>query len=99
MREPPRILVVEDDAKMRQLIRMALESNDMRYAEATSAREAMSKAQNDLPDVVIADLAMPAGGGIETVRGIRLWSSLRIVVLCAQSGRVREGSGPQCRCR
>ena len=36
MREPLRILVVEDDANMRQLIRIALESNDMRYAEATT---------------------------------------------------------------
>lgn len=98
MREPPRILVVEDDAKMRQLIRIALESNYMRYAEATSAREAMSKAQNDLPDVVIADLAMPACGGIETVRGIRLWVVAADSRTVCASGRVREGSSPQCRC-
>ena len=49
------------------------------------SREAMSKAQSDLPDVVIADLAMPAGGGIETVRGIRRWWSMPIIVLSARA--------------
>jgi CheY-like chemotaxis protein len=50
--EQPLILVVEDEPKMRRLLRVTLESNNMRYAEAVTAREALSQAQSQRPDVV-----------------------------------------------
>ena len=52
----PLVLVVEDEPKMRRLLRVTLESNGMRYAEAATAREAMSYAQTQRPDLIIADL-------------------------------------------
>jgi two-component system, OmpR family, KDP operon response regulator KdpE len=83
--ELPLVLVVEDEPKMRRLLRVTLESNGMRYAEAITAREALSKAQGQSPDVLIADLGLPDGNGIDVIRGIRRWSSMPIIVLSARS--------------
>jgi two-component system KDP operon response regulator KdpE len=69
--ELPLVLVVEDEPKMRRLLRVMLESNGMRYAEAVTAREAVSKAQGQNPDVVI--------------RRVRRWSSIPVIVWSARS--------------
>ena len=64
----PLVLVVEDEPKMRRLLRVTLESNGMRYAEAATAREAISWAQTQRPDLIIADLGLPDGDGIDVIR-------------------------------
>lgn len=83
--ELPLVLVVEDEPKMRSFLRVTLESNGMRYAEASTAREAISKAQGQSPDIVIADLGLPDADGIDVIRGIRRWSSIPVIVLSARS--------------
>jgi two-component system KDP operon response regulator KdpE len=81
----PLVLVVEDEPKMRRLLRVTLESNGMRYAEATTAREAISWAQTQRPDLIIADLGLPDGDGIDVIRQTRQTSATPIVVLSARS--------------
>jgi two-component system, OmpR family, KDP operon response regulator KdpE len=83
--EQPLVLVVEDEPKMRRLLRVILESNSMRYAEAVTAREALSQAQSQRPDVVAIDLGLPDGDGIDVIRAIRSWSSTPIIVLSARA--------------
>ena len=70
---------------MRQLLRVTIETNGMRYSEAITAREAISKAQSELPNVVIADLSLASYGGIETVREVRRWSSIPMLVLSSRA--------------
>jgi two-component system KDP operon response regulator KdpE len=81
----PLVLVVEDEPQMRRLLRLTLESNGMRYSEATSVREAISKLSVQPPDLVIADLALPDGEGLRVIRSARESSSVPIVVLSARS--------------
>ncbi len=81
----PLILVVEDEPKMRRLLRVTLESNGMRCAEAATAREAISWAQTQRPDLIIADLGLPDGDGIDVIRQTRRTSATPIVVLSARS--------------
>jgi two-component system, OmpR family, KDP operon response regulator KdpE len=81
----PLVLVVEDEPRMRQLLRVTLESNEFRYAEAVTAREAMVKVENQRPDLVIADLGLPDGDGLDVIRRTRVSSSTPIVVLSARS--------------
>jgi two-component system KDP operon response regulator KdpE len=81
----PLILIVEDEPRMRRLLGVTLESNGMRYAEATTAREAMTKAEAQRPDLILADLGLPDGDGIDVIRRTRRWSSIPIVVLSARS--------------
>jgi CheY-like chemotaxis protein len=77
----PLVLVVEDEPQMRRLLRLTLESNGMRYSEATSVREAIGKLSVQPPDLIIADLALPDGEGLRVIRSARESSSVPIVVL------------------
>jgi len=81
----PLVLVVEDEPKMRRLLRVTLESNGLRFAEAATAREAISWAQTQRPDLIIADLGLPDGDGIDVIRQTRRTSATPIVVLSARS--------------
>ncbi len=83
--EGPLILVVEDEPQMRRLLRLTLESNAIRVAEATTAREAIIRARNQAPDLIIADLGLPDGDGIHVIREIRRSSATPIVVLSARA--------------
>lgn len=81
----PLILVVEDEPQMRQLLRLTLETNGMRYVDATTTREAISKVRNQPPDLIIADLGLPDGDGINVIRTARKDSTVPIIVLSARS--------------
>jgi two-component system, OmpR family, KDP operon response regulator KdpE len=81
----PLVLVVEDEPKMRRLLRVTLESNGMRYAEAMTAREAVSKTEIQRPDLIVADLGLPDGDGLDLIRRTRSWSAVPIVVLSARA--------------
>jgi two-component system, OmpR family, KDP operon response regulator KdpE len=81
----PLVLVVEDEPQMRRLLRLTLESNGMRYSEAISVREAISKMRVQPPDLIIADLSLPDGEGLGVIRSARESSNVPIVVLSARS--------------
>lgn len=84
-REAPLILVVEDEAQMRRLVRLTLESNGMRVSEASTAREALSRIGAQPPDLIVADLGLPDREGIELIREIRRGVTTPIVVLSARA--------------
>lgn len=83
--EGPLVLVVEDEPQMRRLLRITLESNGMRFAEATTAREASSRLRSSPPDVIFVDLGLPDKDGLDVIRDARLTSSAPIIVLSARS--------------
>jgi two-component system KDP operon response regulator KdpE len=81
----PLVLTVEDEPQMRALIKMTLQSNGMRCADAMDAREAWNRIETQRPDVVIADLGLPDGDGVELIRCVRSTSQVPIIVLSARS--------------
>jgi two-component system KDP operon response regulator KdpE len=83
--EGPLILVVEDDQQMRRLLRLTLKSNGMRYAEATTAQEALTQVRSRPPDVILVDLGLPDRDGLEVIREARSSSTAPIIVLSARS--------------
>jgi two-component system KDP operon response regulator KdpE len=82
-------LIVEDDAPLRQLLRTTLVAEGLRIVEAGGVRDALALARSWNPDVVLLDLGLPDGDGIDVVRGLREWSRAPIVVLSAR-GREDE---------
>jgi two-component system KDP operon response regulator KdpE len=62
----------------------------MHHSDASSAREAIAKAENEVPDLVLADLGLPDGDAMEFVRFIRGRSGVPIVVLTARSQEPRH---------
>lgn len=81
------VLVVEDDAGIRSVLRTLLESQNYRVVEADTAGRGISEARNHRPDLVLVDLGLPDQDGLSVVRAIREFLPTPVVVL---SARTRE---------
>ncbi|MCI2047563.1 MAG: response regulator transcription factor [Faecalibacterium sp.] len=81
----PLILVVEDDAAVRNLITTTLETQKYRYLTAGTGESAVLEAVSHNPDIVLLDLGLPDMDGIDIIRKIRSWSSMPIIVISARS--------------
>lgn len=80
----PVVLVVEDEREMRRFLHAALESHGYCPIEAATAREAVTQATGRNPDVILLDIGLPDGSGIDLTRRIREWSAMPIIVLSAR---------------
>ena len=78
------VLVVEDDPPMRKFIRASLGSHGYRVIEAERASEAIGLLTSHNPQLVLLDLGLPDGDGIDLTRQIREWSRVPIIVLSAR---------------
>jgi len=81
----PLILVVEDDATVRNLITTTLKSNEYRFITAPTGESAIAAATTQQPDIVFLDLGLPDMDGIEIIKRIRTWSQMPIIVISARS--------------
>ncbi len=79
------VLVVEDDAPVRNLIVTTLKTHEYRYLTAANGAEALMLASSHNPDVVFLDLGLPDVDGIEVIKNIREWSNMPIIVISARS--------------
>lgn len=82
---PARLLIVEDDAPIRRFMRQTLEAAGYLVFETDSLKRGLIEAGTRKPDLVIVDLGLPDGDGIELIRDVRGWSALPIIVLSARS--------------
>jgi two-component system, OmpR family, KDP operon response regulator KdpE len=80
-----RILVIEDDAAIRNVLRVLLETAGFRVAEAETAARAEIEARSHKPDLLLVDLGLPDGDGLTVIRRVRSWSAVPIVVLSART--------------
>lgn len=78
------VVVVEDEPQMRKFIRVSLSSRGYRVLEASTVAEAMIVLTSHNPEVVLLDLGLPDGDGIELTKTIREWSRTPIIVLSAR---------------
>lgn len=86
MSEPtPRILIVEDEAGIRRFVRLTLEAEGHTVHEADSLRRGLIEAGTRRPDLVVLDLGLPDGDGVDLVRDLRTWSAMPVIVLSARS--------------
>ena len=85
MSNKPLILVVEDDAAVRNLMAVTLETRDYRYHLAQNGAEALIEATTHQPDVMLLDLGLPDMDGVEIIRKVRGWSAMPIIVISARS--------------
>ena len=79
------ILVVEDDASVRNLITTTLKAHDYRYLTAPTGQAAVLEASSHNPDIVLLDLGLPDIDGVEVIEKIRTWSNMPIIVIRARS--------------
>jgi two-component system KDP operon response regulator KdpE len=79
------ILVVDDEPRMIQFIRMNLELEGYRVLQANNGLDALDKVRDELPDLVILDVMMPDLDGFETLRILRETSGVPVIMLTVKS--------------
>ena len=79
------ILVVEDDAAVRNLMAVALDTQGYRYHLARNGGEALIEASTHRPDVMLLDLGLPDMEGVDIIRKVRTWTNMPIIVISARS--------------
>ena len=77
----PLILVVEDDAPVRNLIATTLKAHDYRFLTASNGESAILEASSHNPEIMLLDLGLPDMDGVEVIRRVRSWS----IVISARS--------------
>ena len=80
----PFILVVEDDAPVRNLITTTLKAHDYKFITAQNGNNAIMGASSHNPDIVLLDLGLPDIDGVEVIERIRTWSDMPIIVISAR---------------
>src|SRR6202171_2414560 len=83
----PIAILVEDEPQIRRFVRTALETEGWHVFEAETLKHGLVEAGTRKPDVVILDLGLPDGDGIDFIRDLRTWSAIPVIVL---SARVHE---------
>ena len=79
------ILIVEDDAPVRNLMTTTLKAHDYRYLTAANGESAIMEASSHNPDIILLDLGLPDIDGVEVIKKIRTWSNVPIIVISARS--------------
>ena len=83
----PTALLIEDEPQIRRFVRIALEEEGWHVQEAATMNRGLIDAGTRKPDLVILDLGLPDGDGIDFVIDLRKWSTVPVIVL---SARVNE---------
>jgi two-component system KDP operon response regulator KdpE len=79
------VLVIEDDAAIRNVLCVLLQAERYRVVEAETAARAVIEARTHRPDLLLVDLGLPDGDGLKVIRDVRTWSAVPIVVLSART--------------
>lgn len=79
------ILVVEDDAPVRNLIGTTLKTHGYDYMTVSNGESAVMQASSHNPDVVLLDLGLPDIDGVDVIKKIRTWSEMPIIVISART--------------
>lgn len=84
----PVALIVEDEPQIRRFVRMALEGEGWQVHLSETLKRGLIDAGTRSPDLIILDLGLPDGDGLDLIREVRAWSPVPIIVL---SARIDEG--------
>ena len=82
----PVAVIIEDEPQIRRFVRAALEGEGWQVHEADTLKRGLSQAGTRKPDLLVLDLGLPDGDGVDLIRDVRGWSAVPIIVLSARSG-------------
>jgi two-component system KDP operon response regulator KdpE len=81
----PTAILIEDEPQIRRFVRAALEAEGWQVFEAATAQRGLLDAGTRQPDLLVLDLGLPDGDGLDVIRDVRGWSAVPIIVLSARS--------------
>jgi len=79
-----KVLIIDDEAQIRRMLRMTLESNEYKVFEAGTAKDGMLAVTMNHPDVILLDLGLPDDNGLNLLHRLREWSAVPTIVLTVQ---------------
>jgi two-component system, NtrC family, response regulator len=86
-----KLLVIDDEERLRKLLARILQLEDFEVLEASSAKEGLRKLEHEVVDVVISDVKLPDGNGIDLTKTIKAaHPAIEIIVLTAY-GTINDG--------
>jgi len=80
-----RVLIVEDEDDIRRFVHMALDSEGFEVFEAGGVKRGLIEAGTRRPELVVLDLGLPDGDGVDFILDLRSWSAIPVIVLSARS--------------
>ena len=80
----PRVLIVDDEAPIRRMLKISLDGHDFEIDEAVTGKGAIQRAAIFKPDIVLLDLGLPDVDGKDVIKRIRDWSTVPIIILTAR---------------
>jgi len=81
----PRILVVEDEAEIRRFVCLSLARDGFEVFEADGVERGLIEAGSRRPELLVLDLGLPDGDGVDLIRRLRTWSDIPILILSART--------------
>ena len=80
-----KVLLIEDERQIRRFVRVALEEEGCQVIEAGTMAEGLALAGAERPDLIVLDLGLPDGNGVDLIRDVRGWADTPIVILSARA--------------
>jgi two-component system KDP operon response regulator KdpE len=84
MEPTPTVLLIEDEPQIRRFVRSSMESEGWQVFEAETIKRGLIEAGTRKPNLIILDLGLPDGDGIDLIGDVREWSTVPIIVLSAR---------------
>ena len=94
MSSQPLVLVADDEPRITKLVSLALREEGFRVVTATGGEEALRKAEEVRPDVILLDIVMPDLDGIEVMRQLRERRPVPVILLTAKGSTADKAQGP-----
>ena len=93
MNNQPLVLVADDEPRITKLVAMSLSDEGFRVVTASGGEEALRKAEEVRPDIVLLDVVMPDLDGIEVMRQLREWRPVPVILLTAKGSTADKAKG------
>jgi two-component system KDP operon response regulator KdpE len=78
-------VTVEDEPQIRRFVRSALEGEGWQVFDAGTMKQGLIEAGTRRPDLIVLDLGLPDGDGVDYLKDLRAWSAVPVIVLSARS--------------
>jgi len=88
MAQSAKILIIDDEAAIRRLLKVSLKSQGYSIVEATGGKEGIEQAAMNHPDLIVLDLGLPDIDGLKVLKSIREWSQIPIIILTVRDSEI-----------
>ena len=90
MEPTPIVLLIEDEPQIRRFVKASMEAEGWLVFETDSVKRGVIEAGTRKPNLIILDLGLPDGDGVDLIADVRSWSNVPIIVLSARIGEAEK---------